>query len=133
MPSHSESVRTGSCASLGSRTPRSMARRIARHRLCAVHPSQAWASKSPRLPRLQRNRQQRVEAAAVADDDALAKAQGAAVVDQKVEIAAGGEEIHRAVAHDADHEERRLGAYGAVDLTEDRRQADEVTIGLTLV
>src|SRR5205823_7396937 len=86
-----------------------------------------------RLPRLQRNRQQRVEAAAVADDDALAKAQGAAVVDQKVEIAAGGEEIHRAVAHDADHEERRLGAHGALDFTEDRRQADEVTIGLTLV
>src|SRR5204863_90176 len=50
-----------------------------------------------RRPRLERDREQGVEAAAVADDDALAQAQGAAVVDQRVEVAAGGEDVHAAV------------------------------------
>src|SRR5260370_2427948 len=82
---------------------------------------------------LQRDRQQRVEAAAVADDDALAEGQRGAVDDQDVDIAAGGEEVHRAVAHDADDEERGLGAHAAVGLAEDRGQADQVTVRLALV
>src|SRR5258708_33909192 len=82
---------------------------------------------------LQRDRQQRVEAAAVADDDALAEAQRAALVDQDVEIAAGGEEAHRAVAHAAGHEERGPGAHAAVGAAEDGGQAAPVPVRLAPV
>src|SRR5260370_8812461 len=60
---------------------------------------------------LQRDRQQRVEAAAVAVYDALAEAQRAALVDQYVELAAGGEEVHRADTLVANPNERALSPH----------------------
>src|SRR5947208_16820528 len=83
-------------------------------------------------PRLQRNGEEGVEAAAVADHDALAQVQRARVVHQRVEIAARREEIHRPVAHDADDEERRLRTRELAFRSDERRQADEVAVRLAL-
>src|ERR1700682_6045149 len=82
---------------------------------------------------LQREGEEGVDAAAVADHDALAKAERARALDDDVEIAAGGEEIHAAVAHDAHDEERRLDPHRALRLAEQRGQPDQVAIGLALV
>src|SRR5690242_15392087 len=77
--------------------------------------------------------EQRVEPAAVADDDAFAQPERAPLVHEGVEIAAGGEEIHRPIAHDAHNEKRRFGACHLALGADDRRQADEVSIALALV
>src|SRR5215510_4850484 len=50
---------------------------------------------------LQRDRQQRVDAAAVADDHALSKTKSALILGQDIHVASRREEIHGAVAHDA--------------------------------
>src|SRR5215469_12534807 len=72
------------------------------------------------------NREERVHPAAVADHQPLAKAQRPAVVDHGVDVAAGGEEIHGAVAHHAHHQERSLRAHRPVRLGRQGREPHQV-------
>src|SRR5476651_1862016 len=67
----------------------------------------------------ERNRHERVEAGSVADHDALGEARRARGIRRHpVAIAAGGEDLHLAVAHDAHDQERRLDLGDAVRLAE---------------
>src|SRR5476651_1716581 len=80
------------------------------------------------------NRDQRIEARAVANHDALGEARRAGgICRHLVAIAAGGEDLHLAVAHDAHDQERRLDLGHAIRLAEYDRQADDVAIALALV
>src|SRR5476651_740728 len=82
----------------------------------------------------ERNRDQRIEARAVADHDALGEACCAGGVRRHlVSIAAGGEDLHLAVAHDAHDQERRLDLGDAVRLAQHHGQSDDVAIALALV
>src|SRR5215218_2623268 len=84
--------------------------------------------------RSKRNRDQGVEAAAVADHDAFGEAERARGIRlDLVAVAAGGEHVHVALAHDAHDQERRLDLGRAVVLAEHDRQADDVAIALALV
>src|SRR5262249_58276972 len=73
----------------------------------------------PRAPRLEWDGEESVDAVAVADDDALAELE-AGVLGEQVEVAAGGEEVHATIAHDAHDEEGRLREQGAVLVAQDR-------------
>src|SRR5688500_6169363 len=81
----------------------------------------------------ERNREQGVDPAAVTDDHALAEAEGARLLDEDVHVAAGGEEAHGAVAHDAYDDKGRLRPCGAVPLAEYRGARDHVSVRRGLV
>src|SRR5260370_29360332 len=77
---------------------------------------------------------QRVEAPAVAPHDALGEAQRPARIGfHLVAVAAGGEHIHGALAHDAHDQERRLDVGRAVGLTQHHGKPDDVAVALPLV
>src|SRR5476649_1652564 len=79
-------------------------------------------------------RHERIEAAAIAHGDAFDESQLARGIGlDPVAVTAGREDIHRAVAHDAHDQERRLGLGDAVLLAQHHRQADDMTIALALV
>src|SRR5947199_142546 len=65
-------------------------------------------SKVARPATLEGDRQQGVEVAAVADDDAFGQHQPPGLVPQPVAIDAGCEQVGAAIAHDAGDQERRL-------------------------
>src|ERR1700682_880359 len=82
----------------------------------------------------ERDGDQRVEATAVAHHNALGKAHRTRFVRlHLVAVAAGGEHVHRALAHDAHDQERRLDLGGAVRLVQHHGQADDVAVALAFV
>src|SRR6266540_4177244 len=99
---------------------------------CVIDKRRATEWRAPsNEPGSERNRNQRVEAAAVADHDALAKAQGARGVGlDLVAVAASGEDIHVALAHDAHDQERRLDLGRALLLAENEGQDEDVEVKL---
>src|SRR5207248_10412599 len=114
----------------GMQYPRSAPARSER-RGCAGRESQ-HRSMLAAVP-LQRERQQRVDAAAIAHDHPLAQPQRAALLHHRVEVAPSREQIHRPVAHDADDQEWRLRAGDLTLRADDCRQPDEVAVRLPLV
>src|SRR4029079_50440 len=77
----------------------------------------------------ERDREQRIEARTVAHHDAFGEFQAFAFLDNLVEIASGGKEVHLSVPHDAHHEEWRFGRLALAH----RGQADDVAVALALV
>jgi hypothetical protein len=83
--------------------------------------------------RLRQCRQQRVEALAAAYRDPLREPRPARRVHQAVQVGAGREPVHPAVAHAADHQEGGFRRQRSVRVLPQQRQADHVAVALPLV
>src|SRR6266851_2750331 len=82
---------------------------------------------------LQRNGEQGIEMTAVADHQALGKAQAAGFIAYPVDINASDEQIRASVAHDARDQERRFGRDVIRPVCSDHRKADDMAVTLPLI
>src|ERR1700736_3971298 len=83
--------------------------------------------------RSQRNGQQRIEMAAVADHETFDKTQGPSLVTYLIQIDTCREQIRPSIPHDPDDEEWRFGGDVICAARDDHRQADDMAIVLPLV
>src|ERR1700738_2999531 len=83
--------------------------------------------------RSQRNGQQRIEMAAVADHETFDETQGPSLVTYLIQIDTCREQIRPSIPHDPDHEEWRFGGDVICAARDDHRQADDMAIVLPLV
>src|ERR1700730_13540552 len=81
----------------------------------------------------QRQREQRIDARAVANDGPLVQLRLTVLELVEIEIAPGGENVGIAVLQDAHDQEGRFATYFALVFGKYRRLPDDMTIGLALV